>query len=54
MKKSIFILFVILSTLNAKAQEEPKKAELGFNLNGKIGYAKLIQNEMVNLDYISM
>lgn len=50
MKKSIFTLFVVLSTFNAKAQEETKKPELGFNLNAKIGYAKLIQNEMVNLN----
>lgn len=50
MKKTIFTLFVVLTTLAAKAQEEPKKPELGFNLNGKIGYAKLIQNEMVNLN----
>lgn len=50
MKKTIFTLFVALTTLVANAQEEPKKAELGFNLNAKIGYAKLVQNEMVNLN----
>ncbi len=50
MKKTIFTLFVALTTLVAKAQDEPRKSEIGFNLNAKIGYAKLIQNEMVNLN----
>lgn len=50
MKKTIFTLFVALTTLATNAQEEPKKSEMGLNLNAKIGYAKLIQNEMVNLN----
>ncbi|WP_291115849.1 outer membrane beta-barrel protein [Flavobacterium sp. UBA6135] len=50
MKKTIFTLFIALITLAAKAQEEPKKSEVGLNLNAKIGFAKLIQNEMVNLN----
>ncbi|GGD16848.1 outer membrane beta-barrel protein [Flavobacterium orientale] len=50
MKKTIFTLFIALTTVASKAQEEPKKPEIGFNLNAKIGYAKLIQNDMVNLN----
>ncbi len=50
MKKSVFTLFIVLTSLASKAQEEPKKPEIGFNLNAKIGYAKLIQNDMVNLN----
>lgn len=50
MKKTIFTLLIALTTVAAKAQEEPKKSEFGLNLNAKIGYGKLIQNEMVNLN----
>ena len=50
MKKSIFTLLLVLITLNVKAQEETKQTELGFNVTGKLGFAKLNQSGMVNLN----
>ena len=50
MKKSVFMLFAILLMSVANAQENPPKPELGFSGNAKLGYAKLIQSEMVNLN----
>jgi hypothetical protein len=50
MKKIQFALLLLLVAFNCNAQEQTKKTELGFNLNGKIGFGKLIQNGMVNLN----
>jgi hypothetical protein len=50
MKKSIFTLLLVLITLNVKAQEESKQKELGFNVTGKLGFAKLNQSGMVLLN----
>ncbi|WP_396150238.1 outer membrane beta-barrel protein [Flavobacterium sp.] len=50
MKKSIFTLLLVLITLNVNAQEETKQTELGFNVTGKLGFAKLNQSGMVNLN----
>lgn len=50
MKKVQFALLFLLLSFIANSQEEPKKPELGLNINGKIGFGKLIQNGMVNLN----
>ncbi|PZO29079.1 MAG: hypothetical protein DCF13_06935 [Flavobacteriaceae bacterium] len=51
MKKVQFTLLFLLFALSVSAQEATtKKAELGFNMNGKIGFGKLIQNGMVDLN----
>lgn len=50
MKKAQFALLFLLLAFNVTAQEETKKAEFGLNVNGKIGFGKLIQNERVNLN----
>ena len=50
MKKFQLTLLFLLITILGSAQEEAKKAEFGFNTNGKIGFGKLVQNEMVNLN----
>ena len=50
MKKVQFALLFLLLSFIANSQEEPKKPEFGLNINGKIGFGKLIQNGMVNLN----
>ena len=50
MKKCQFVLLLLLLTFSVKAQEDPKKTEFGLNTNAKIGFGKLIQNGMVNLN----
>jgi opacity protein-like surface antigen len=50
MKKIKFTLLLLLLAFNVNAQEEPKKEELGINMNAKIGFGKLVQDGMVNLN----
>lgn len=50
MKKVQLVLLFLLLAFSVNAQEEPRKTEFGLNINGKIGFGKLIQNGMVNLN----
>jgi|SRR5690625_3779107 len=53
MKKLLFFSLIFFSTFCLTAQTESettKKAEFGFKLDAKIGYATLIQNDQVDLN----